>query len=272
MAKGATAGSAFLTGVLAKLPPEDRVKGEAALETLRALGGGTVVAAVGDGVLAQEEFSRQADQLRTQKETLDAQQADLDSREAGLTDWKDQLTDWHTRNKAAIQEAHRLKAGGAPTPGADPVKKVDPPVGVLTEEQYQERQAQEHASILGFARDQNVIQRQHFAKFGEIVDLEPLIRHPQVATLGLLGVYDLVHKDRLAAHTEKTAKDAEEKIRADERQKVQAANAQMPYLTPTGVGSGSPLDALKPAGNQPVVDAAVLEYNRIIAERGAVSR
>lgn len=263
--KGTTTGSAFLTGVLAKLPEADRQKGADALATLQALGGGTVVAAVGDGVLAQDEFSRLTNDLKTKQDELEARQQELDQRDAGLAQWRTDLAAWQATEKTKLDAA--LKAAG----GVREPAKVEPPAGVVTEEKLQEILAGERASFLGYDRDKTQITRDHFAKFGEIVDLEPLLRHPSIAQAGLLGVYELVHKDRLQKHqTDATAKH-EESIRADERRKVLEQQASMPYPNPTGSGSGSPLDALTVGKSDSVVDAATAHYQRLQAERAAAT-
>jgi len=269
LGKGAAAGSTFLTGVLAKLSEADRVKGEEALNTLKALGGGTVVAAIGDGTLAQDELSRQLDGLKTQREELDTLKGDLDQRDTQLTTYHGQLTGWFDTNKAALEEAKTLKARGiVPT---DPTKI--PPAGGLTAEQLDERIRLEQAGFLGFTRDQNIVTREHFGKFGEVLEIDPLLRHPEIGKVGLIGVYQLVHKDRLEKHTADATAAAEKKIRDDERTKVLAEQAAMPYPLPTGVGSGSPLDALSTAGKpDSLADQATQHYNRLLLERAGGSR
>jgi hypothetical protein len=271
MAKGAAAGSSFLAGVLAKLPEADRAKGQEALQTLQALGGGAVIAAIGDGTLAQEELSRQLDALKKQQEDLDTLKTELTERDQQLTSYHADLTKWYDGNKAALEEYKTMKAGGGgggrkPT-GAGDGKDLP---GGITPEALDERIRAEQAGFLGFSRDQNKITREHFAKFGEVLDLEPLLLHPEVGKIGLVGVYTLVHKDRLAKHEADAQKAAEDKIRADERAKVLAEQAQFPYPTPTGVGSGSPLDALS-GDKKPdsLVDAATQHYQRLTQQRAS---
>lgn len=271
MANGAAAGKTFLAGVLAKLSAEDRAKGEAALQQLEALGSGAVITAIGDGTLAQGDFSRQSDELRQQSERLETQRQELDQRDQALAEWHSNLTGWYTRNKEIIDSASNGRNPDgtfkprtpAPTPAPAPQ-----PSG-LTEEQFNERMAGERAAFLGFSRDQNQLMREHHTRFGEILDIEPLLRHAQIAQVGLMGVYGLVHKERLdkwqadqqAKHDKEVADKAVQAFRESQH--------QMPYPTPTGVGSGSPLDALETKGVQPVVDAAVSHYNRLQAERHA---
>jgi hypothetical protein len=254
MAKGAAAGKTFLTGVLAKLP--EGLRGEAA-KIFEAV---ELQAAVGDGTLALEDFTRQSNDLQTRQAELDAIKADLESKESRLDTWHGELTSWYATNKDLVERGKRPVTPTTPTPAAPT------PPGVLTEDAWTERMNLERASYLGFTRDQNQITREHFAKFGEIIDLEPLLRHPSIAQVGLMGVYELVHKDRLDKwKTDTTAADRA-KIETEAVRKYQESQAQMPYPTPTGAGSGSPLDALTAKAN-PVVDSAVEHYNRLQQER-----
>lgn len=263
MGKGLDTGKTFLQGVLSKITdPGLKAHAEALL------GNEVFVTEVGNGVEGQSEISRQLATLRTQQEELTTQQTALDEREQALQTWHGNLSTWHQENKAALDEAKRLRAGGGPTPPTPPAPAAPPP-GVMTEDLYNERIAQERAGFLGFSRDQNLIEREHLRKFQELPDIEPLIKHPKIAELGLIGVYQLVHKDRLEKYEADAAKTREDAIRADERQKTLAAQAQMPYPSPTGVGSGSPLDALD-AKTQPVVDAAVAHYQRLQQEHAGV--
>lgn len=252
------------------MPEADREKGKAALETLQALGGGAVVAAIGDGTLAQEELSRQLDTLKAKQEELDDLKGQLDQRDQQLTTYHGDLTKWYDTNKDALEEYKTLKAGGK-VPPKEPGKEA-PPAG-LTPEQLDERIKLEQAGFLGFTRDKDKLAREHFAKFNEFLDIEPLLLHPEVGKIGLIGVYQLTHKDRLEKHAADAQKAAEDKIRADERQKVLAEQAQMPYNLPTGVGSGSPLDALTAdKKSDSLVDAATAHYQRLQAERAGGAR
>lgn len=257
MGKGLDTGKAFFQGILAKITDPDA---KAAAEKL--LTSELVLTEIGNGVEGQAEIDRQLQAARTQKEELDRLTGELDVRKAGLESWHQDLSTWYTTNKTALETA-KGKSNGDGTKVKD---AVIPPAG-LTDDALNERLTGERAAFLGFSRDQNLITREHFAKFNEIVDLEPLMRHPQIATAGLLGVYELVHKERLEAHTAAAAKKAEDAIRLDERQKTQASMAQMPYPAVTGSGSGSPLDALTVGQKDSVVDAATAHYNRLQQER-----
>jgi hypothetical protein len=259
--KGLEAGSTFLQGVLKTLSPEDRARAEEAVNTLRAVGNGAVVAGIGDGTLGQSEVSRQLSELQTRTTELETRRQEIDDRAAHYDEVHQQQTQWWNANRDALAEYTQMKKTPAPvlTPSNTPAP------GMVTEEAFNERLQGATAGFLGLIADQTDLTREHFARFGEVVDVRPLLTHPQIGAVGLKGVYQLVHKDRLEKHQTDAALAAENKIRADERAKVLAQQAEMPYLPATGAGSGSPLDGLVQKDN--VVDSAMAEYNRLVAAR-----
>jgi hypothetical protein len=262
MGKGIDTGTAFFKGLLGKITDPEQ---KAAAEKL--LANPALMTEIGNGVEGQAEIDRQLAKLRTDGEELTTRTTEIDQREGGLTDWHERLKAWHTQNKAAIEAGAKVLKGEVVVP---PITKTGdhPPAG-LTQEQFDEHMRNERASFLGYSRDQQAITRDHFTKFNEIVDLEPLLRHPKIAEVGLTGVYELVHKDRLEKFkTDATA--AHDKQVADEAvRKYSESQAQMPYPPPTGAGSGSPLDALTANVKDGVVDAATAHYARLQAERNA---
>lgn len=272
--KGLDAGKAFLQGVLSKITdPGQRT----AAETL--LASDVFVTEVGSGVLGQSEIDRQLQDLRTKTTDLETKTQELDDRDAALTKWQGDLTDWRTQNQATLDLGVKAKTAGwkmgDPIPQGDPAKKTpEGTVTGLTKEELEATLAGERASFLGFAAEQNQLMRDHFQAFGEILDVVPLIKHPDVGKVGLLGVYQLVHKDALATKATERTQKAEEVIRADERAKVLAAHGnQMPYPLAGSQGSGSPLDGLpaKLDANAPpvsVVDKAVAEFQRLQQSAG----
>jgi len=264
MGKGIDTGTAFFKGLLGKITDPEQ---KAAAEKL--LANPALMTEIGNGVEGQAEIDRQLAKLRTDGEELATRATELDQREGGLTEWHGNLAKWHKDNKVAIEAGVKALKGEKvdPTPTPNPSPNLAP--AGMTTEQFEEHMRNERASFLGYSRDQQAITRNHFGMFNEIVDLEPLLRHPKIAEVGLLGVYELVHHDRLEKHKTDAAKTAEETIRADERRKVLEGQAQMPYPPPTGAGSGSPLDALQPAVKDNVVDAATAHYARLQAERAA---
>jgi len=267
MGKGIDTGTAFFKGLLGKITDPEQ---KAAAEKL--LTNPALMTEIGNGVEGQAEIDRQLAKLRTDGEALETRQTEIDQREGGLTEWHGNLAKWHTQNKAAIEVGARVLKGekvDPANPNPNPNPTPNPASGGMTTEQFEEHMRGERASFLGYSRDQQAITRNHFTLFNEIVDLEPLLRHPKIAEVGLTGVYELVHKERLDKHrADATA--AHDKQVADEAvRKYAESQAQMPYPPPTGAGSGSPLDALTPAVKDNVVDAATAHYNRLQAERAA---
>ena len=184
--------------------------------------------------------------------------------------WQQQLGDWREKHVAALEEWKTMKQqGGGNTGGTGTAKPAGATAVGLTEEQLNERLAAERAAFLGYDRDKNLLLREHFSRFNEVPDLDALIQHPQIANLGLKGVYELVHKDRLAKHQADQQAAYDKKIADAAVAQYQQTQAQMPYPSPTGAGSGSPLDALKPAAGSALVDDAVAHFHRLQAERAA---
>lgn len=263
MGKGLDTGKSFWQGVLGKITDPEQ---KAAAEKL--LGNATLMTELGNGVEGQSEIDRQLQKLRTQEEELTARVTELDQREEGLRTWHTDLSAWREANKAAIERGMKARSAdgnGDGKPGMKP-GETPPPAG-LTEEQFKEHMVGERAAFLGFERDRQRLTREHFERFKEIVDIDPLLQHPKITEVGLLGVYELVHKDRLDKFKTDAQKAHDDSVAAEAVRKHQEAQAQMPYPPPTGAGSGSPLDALTTGAKDSVVDAATQHYNRLQAER-----
>lgn len=270
MAKGIDTGNDFLTGVLARLSPEERQKGEELIAQMRALGGGTVVAAVGDGVLAQQEFSRRSDELRTQAEELQSRASQLEEERARQEEVHRQQTKWWETNRTALNEYQELKQKGG-QPQRQP--QGDPQVSSgVTLEQVQGLLQQQTAGILGFANEQGEIYRRHLETFGTLPDIQKLLTHPQLQQLQLKGVYELVYKDQLEAKAAEAQKKHEDKLRAEGAAAALAKHQQLPYPVGTdGFGPGgdtSPLSALTGPADQ-VVDKAVQHWQQLQNDRMA---
>lgn len=258
MAKGAQAGQEFLQRVLGKITDPDL---KAAAEKVFA--DATVQTEIGGGVLGQSEIDRQLQELRTKTTDLETKAADLAETETRLNAWHGDLTTWHKDNQEYIRLGKAAKANGGKLPADG--EKPAAAAGGVTKDDLDAALRAELGGALNFNLEQNRLMIAHHEKFGKILDIMPLVQHPKIRELGLEGVYNLVHKEALDAHQAAEDKKREEAIRADERSKVASA---MPYPNPTGSGSGSPLDALKPTST-PVVDEAVAEYHRIQATRAA---
>ena len=277
MAKGKDTGSTFLAGILAKLSPEDRQKGEEVLAQLTSLGDGSVLGAIGDGVLAQGEFSRQMNELRERTTAVEAERTRLEEVAQQQQYTYEAQTAWFEEKQADLQELDRLrKAGGSgggngngngnPNP-----RPSDPQVPKgLTGEDLEAFRRDITSAFLGYDQDKNDLIRTHFAAFGTIPDFNQLMQHPKIRELGLKGVYQIVHKDQLDAHVKAEERKREDAIRADERGKIMAQQVSMPYplAGEPPIEGGSPLDVLTGVQDQ-VVDKATAHYQEILRDRHA---
>jgi len=96
-----------------------------------------------------------------------------------------------------------------------------------------------------------------------------------VQQIGIVGVYREVHKPQLDARAAKLAADAEEKIRADERQKMAVSQASQHHPYPVRGNEPSTLDRFERTSDQApkvaTVDDMANEYARLSAVRSGVS-
>lgn len=264
----------FIQGVLSKITdPGQRASAEALF------GNQVVLQLFDDGVAGQSEIDRQLADLRTKTEAATQKTAELDEREGKLKTWHQGLTDWRQENQefvelgVAAKKANWKPGDPPPKTGGDNGGK-ELPAGVVTEEVLKTTLGNFESSVLGFAADQNLLMQQHFKNFGDILDVTPLIKHPQIRELGLVGVYNLVHKAALEAKATEAQTARDKKIADEAVAKFRAEQGtQMPYpLVGQGPQSGSPLDGLNvkvEAGAPGLVDRASAEYARLQAGRAA---
>ncbi len=243
--------------VLAELYPDSTVR--AARETEL---GDAGLTALGNGVLRREDHSREMNELaglRTAAQTAEAEAKDLyESNKA-----------WHTQKLADLQELDRLRKQVAGNPDPNPDPKSDPKLG--TAESLAATLAEVERGAVGFITETNRLSMQHFQQFGEILDVEALLKDKRVQQIGIIGVYRDVHKPQIDARAEKIRLDAENAIRLDERTKTLAASASQHHPYPVRGNEPSTLDRFEqPAGQAPVaktVDDMASEYARLSAAR-----
>lgn len=263
MGKGLDTGKTFWQGVLSKITdPEQRAAAEKLASNV------DVMTVVGNGVEGQSEIDRRLQELTTKTKELETQATELRTRDESLTGWQQQLTDWRTTNDELVRLGKQAKDAKWDGKSGAPALTATPTVSGVTEEALRDKMQELTNNLLGYDSDKSDLTTRHFNAFKELLDVGPLLRHPKIRDIGLRGVYDEVYKEKLAAHATAVDKAKEDAIRADERAKTLASAQAMPYVSPTGVSSGSPLDALKPADAAgPLVDQAVTEYNRLQTAR-----
>lgn len=235
--------------------------------------------ALGKLALRQDDYSRSMNELGTQRTALAAKEAEVAAWHGELQSWFDQknadLTELETlRQKIAKPNGNPNPNPGNPNPnpGApNPDSAAPAPnANFLTKDAFDRALAETERGAVAFFNDLNQLSLQHFQQFGEILDTQQLLTDKRVQQLGLRGVYADRFKPQLDERAAKVRLEAEEKIRADERQKIQAAQASQHHPYPIRGNEPSTLDALEQARNpqgQPArsktVDELVSEYARL---------
>jgi hypothetical protein len=260
MSKASEAGKSFLAGVLARLPEALRAQAEA---TFAAAEAESALEVLGTGALAQPEINRRFDEIKKKETELDA--------------WHGQLTEWFEQKKTDLAELDALRAKPAPTPELRPNGQPTPnghvdPSRFISREDFDKTLAAQERGALAFFDQLNQLSLRHFKDFGEVLNTTPLLTDRRLAQLGLEGIYQELHKEQLEARA-KAAREAEvEKIRQEERTKLQAELAGQHHPYPVRGNEPSTLDGIEAqvAGKPPqakTIDDMVAEYARLSAAR-----
>jgi hypothetical protein len=261
-------GQAFMAGVLAKLPEEQRAQAKAIFDAAEAK---DAVVLLGDGTLARSDYSRSMDTLR--------------EKEAALNEHYESLNNWYTVNKGALDEAKVLKGGGMvtpTTPQAQPTTPQAPQASTALTPDDVRRMATEAVNdagrdslqVMAFIANQA---SRHLALFGEPLDALEIAQNPKLGrpvagqpgrVFSLQDAYLEKYGERLQAKYQ----EAEDKRINDEVEKrlVERQKTQTSHPFPLRSES-SPLDVLStkegPAAH--TLDSAVAEYDRLQAARGS---
>jgi hypothetical protein len=261
-------GQSFLTGVLAKLPQEQRAQAEAIFNAAEAK---DAVILLGDSTLARSDYSRSMDQLR--------------EKEQALTDYYTRLDGWYTENKAALDGAraagggngHRADPDPTPDPGARPgaggmVSLTQDDVRRIAADAVNEA-GRDYIAVSAFLATQGA---RHSHLFGEPLDMTELVANPKLGkpVYGQPGrVYSLqdAYLERYGERIQKKQQEAEDKRINDEvdkrlGEKLKQTSSGHPFPLRQ---ESSPLDVLTtkegPAAH--TLDSAVAEYERLVAAK-----
>ena len=215
------AAKTFLEGVVAKLPAE---KQQAFRENF--MGETALLETVGDGVLRQDDYSRQTAQIKRDREVLEQ---------------------YYAENAPKVEKAakllERFPDGNVPDDFGitDPpiVKQV--PVDVKAIEEVVLGKVGKHVEnsergAAAFMAKLTDMASQHMKEFGEVLNTSEIVNDPRVYEIGLDGLYKEKYGEKYAAKAT-AAHDAEiaaaVKRGADEAlAKFRAENPQQPYPTP----------------------------------------
>lgn len=265
MAKDARlAGSEFLRETLTLLPAEKRPALEALLSDADAA---AALTRLGEGTLRQSDYDRQMNEAKAAKQTADQL---YESNTNWFNEQKANLTELDKlRGQLAAGELKPATGDGTGTPNPNPPK---PPDG-LTREQFAAEIDKLERGAVGFMDELTDLKLQHYRDFNEVLDARALLADKRIQQIGIKGVYQEVHREKLTARSAAATAAAEEAIRKDEREKLlKAANGQhIPYSVRGN--EPSTLDGLEAAAGKPVaapsVDDMTAEYARLGAARGA---
>lgn len=242
----------FLAGVLAKVPEASRAQVQAALEAPEAL------SVIGDGVIRQEDYSRNMNALAESTKKNN--------------DYYAELQGWHTTNKELVELGKVAKAAGGTIPVVDPNKPAPTGKADITKADVDSMLDAFGRDAAGFVAATQTLAMQHMHKFGEVLDLRPLLEDKRIKELGLQGVYTDVFKDKLAAKEAEATAKATATLRAEIEAQVRRefADKQIPGGITPSTGA-SPLDVLSATidPTKHTAEAAAQEYNRLGAARSA---
>lgn len=276
------AGAAFLAGVLERLPESHRAQAKAIFEAAEAE---SAISAIGDGVLARSDYSKQMDAIRAQEQTLASKQAEFEALHASNVAWLNEhqaaVTDYLTIKP---QYDALIAASGTPTgtgtttvaapQGGKEAEMTKDEIAKLVAEQISTA-AGDVVGISAWAAERSI---QHFQQFGEKLPVNELVQATIAARqkgdpITLDGMYQQKYGEQLAAKA-KEAEDARINTEVEKRLAEQLRERQGAGLPFPTRAEASPLDLLhKPPDPATYgVDAAVAEYTRLVnAKPGAAA-
>lgn len=217
------AGLTFMEQLLAHVPEDKQAAAREALMASEA-----ALTELGAATLRQSEFSRGMD---------------------ANNQYKAQLDGWFAENQADLAEAKRLKAAGItaqPTP--TPTPTFDPATFQTALDKAIEQVTREGTAAIVHV---NELSLKHFKTFSEPLDIQTLMRDPEITKLGLTGVYQKTYQPKYDALA-KTAEDARINTEVEKRLVEERKRFASPMPYPTSSHEPSVLDALEQAFLQPV--------------------
>jgi hypothetical protein len=256
-------GQAFIAGVLAKLPEEQRAQAKAIFDAAEAK---DAVSLIGDSTLARSDYSRSMDQMR--------------EKEQALNEYYTRLDGWYADNKAALDDA-RTRGGSDPAPDPAPAPHGSTGAGGMISAADARRIAEEAVNEAG--RDYLAVTAflttqggRHAHMFNEPLDMTELVANPKLGkpVLGQPGrvyslqdAYNEKYGDRLRQkHQETEDKRINDEVEKRLGERIKQSTSTHPF--PLRAES-SPLDVLstKDGVAAHTLDSAVAEYERLVAAK-----
>jgi hypothetical protein len=217
MAKKNDAYDKFLADVLAEVPEDKRSIVEESLKASKKLP---------EGVLAREDYSKNMDELKTQRQQFDGEVAEARNR---INGWEKWYGDTSKEVSTVKEQLAAYEAEFGPLEGTKKGTKPTPS-GLSKEDVQKEIQGAGNA-YLKFSMDLNKIAIRHFKAFGEELDTDKLVELGAKENLPLGAAYDRMTADLVADKREKDLTERIKRERQEEREKVLAERG-FPALTP----------------------------------------
>lgn len=227
------AGQALLTTFIGSLPAELQT---AAKDLFSKPEAATALDVLGESAMMRSDYSRAQDALRQETERL--------------TQWHGELKSWFEPRQSlvALGEAAQ-KAGWSPEsdPSVPPGPRGgDLPADVLRKADFEKAITEREVGVANFIAAVTPLAVKHYQTFGEVLDVQALLADPKVREIGILGVYEAKHADRLAEKA-KAAEDARINTIVTERLAEERKKLGDPRFPTSRATEESPLAALSRA-------------------------
>jgi hypothetical protein len=205
-------GEEFLQGVLALVPEDKR---DSIKETLTGIDveqlGGPIVEAETKAEEAIAKAAKDGELVGKYKQNLDK--------------WYGEMLPQLKKGEEAAAELERLKASPPDPDNPDPTTQTPAPPPGLTKDEVSKQLADALAAsergAVGAIAYFNRLGMEHFQRFNEVLDVANLLKEAEAAGMPVPQFYEQKFAGKFAELDEKAAKEKEDQIRKDEREKVE---------------------------------------------------
>ena len=258
-------GSVAVAEMLARLSPEARPQAEA------------LFAANPDSITGLGE------RLLRDEQALATRQADL-ARATQVNDqFRTDLERWQAQERQRLADLEAARAARAEEPPVTPVTSPTPSSTDALDRPITARELAERERIYAVVTAQlSELAVAHYAEFGERLDIQSMLRDPQIAESGgVLGVYQKQFGDRLQQKADARAETERERLREEGRQQARSEMGKN-WPLPSVHGADESMSGLvgltlteeqkaARAASGDVIDRATATYHELLAKKAATT-
>ncbi len=190
-----------------------------------------------------------------------------------LTKWRTDLDTWSKAKEAEFA----VKASGTPRPAdrGNPNPNPNPDANNTIDKKTFDLAIQniesQGTALMGYLTGTAL---RHFQAFGEVLDVDALLKNPRANQIGVKALYEETYKPRYDAKAKEVSDARDEQLRKEGRElamkEFAGAGGTNPYPIPRP--GAAPIDGFQPGATKPDgttfgVDAAVAAYNALVAGR-----